>query len=195
MFFLGSRAELVFSASDIVTAAKCEFALLRQLDEKLGRVARLDVEDPMRDRAAKLGDRHELAVLDEFRATYGSWAPGRTGGVAEILEASAMERSVLEAKHAESLDALRSGADVVYQAGFFDGEFHGRSDFLVRQADGRYQVFDTKLARHAKVAALLQLAAYGEQLDKAGFAPADEVTLILGTGEWATFSLPDLLPA
>ncbi|WP_336852443.1 TM0106 family RecB-like putative nuclease [Sinomonas albida] len=195
MFFLGDQTELVISASDIVTAAKCEFALLRQLDEKLGRAPKLTVGDPMRERAARLGDRHEIAVLERFRAQYGPWRPGQPGGVAEIEPAETMERSVLLAKHAESLSALHSGADVVYQAGFFDGVFHGRSDFLVRQPSGRYEVFDTKLARHAKVEALLQLAAYGEQLELAGFEPADQVTLILGTGDWASFSLPDLLPA
>ncbi|MEA5454084.1 TM0106 family RecB-like putative nuclease [Sinomonas sp. JGH33] len=194
MFFLDSQ-ELVFSATDVVTAAKCEFALLRQLDEKLGRVPKLVVEDPMRERASKLGDLHEQAVLEDFRAAHGAWSPGRNGGVAEITEAAVMDRPVLAAKHEESLEPLRDGADVVYQAGFFDGQFHGRSDFLVRQRDGRYQVFDTKLARHAKVEALLQLAAYGEQLAKAGFEPSDEVTLILGTGDRASFSLPDLLPA
>ena len=195
MFFLGDQTELVFSASDIVTAAKCEFALLRQLDEKRGLVPRLVVSDPMRERAALLGDRHERSILEDFKRTYGQPSGGRRGGVVEIAEARTMERDVLEAKHAESLEALRRVADVVYQAGFFDGSFHGRSDFLVRQADGRYQVFDTKLARHAKVEALLQLAAYGEQLALAGFTPSDEVTLILGTGERASFSLPDLLPA
>ncbi|WP_138443148.1 TM0106 family RecB-like putative nuclease [Sinomonas susongensis] len=195
MFFLGGQTEPVLSASDIVTAAKCEFALLRQLDEKLGRVPQLVVSDPMRERAALLGDRYELSILDEFKRRYGMWSPGRRAGVAEIVPAETMEREVLEAKQAESLEALRAGADVVYQAAFFDGRFHGRSDFLIRQADGHYQVFDTKLARHAKVEALLQLAAYGEQLAKAGFPPSDEVTLILGTREEASFSLPDLLPA
>ncbi|MDQ4503079.1 TM0106 family RecB-like putative nuclease [Sinomonas sp. ASV322] len=194
MFILDSQ-DLVFSATDVVTAAKCEFALLRRLDEKLGRVPKLVVEDPMRERASKLGDRHEQAVLADFRAAYGIWSPGTSGGVAEIAEAAEMDRAVLAAKHEESLAPLRDGADVVYQAGFFDGEFHGRSDFLVRQPDRRYQVFDTKLARHAKVEALLQLAAYGEQLAKAGFEPSDEVTLILGTGDQASFSLHDLLPA
>ena len=92
----------------------------------------------------------------------------------------------MQAKHAESIDALRSGADVVFQAAFFDGQFHGRSDFLVRQADGSYAVFDTKLARHAKVTALLQLAAYGDQLLKAGITPDPAVTLVLG----ATVPLP-----
>jgi uncharacterized protein len=195
VFFLDSSTQLVFSASDVVAAAKCEFALLRQLDEKLGLVPKLVVEDPMRARAASLGDRHEKRVLREFRARFGAWEPGRPGGVAEIAEAAVMEQAVLESKHEESLEPLRAGADVVYQAGFFDGHFHGRSDFLVRQPDGRYQVYDTKLARHAKVEALLQLAAYGEQLEKAGFVPSDEVSLILGTNELVSFSLPDLLPA
>ena len=80
----------------------------------------------------------------------------------------------------ESIEALRAGADVVFQAAFFDGQFHGRSDFLVRQPDGSYAVFDTKLARHAKVTALLQLAAYGDQLLKAGITPDPAVTLVLG---------------
>ena len=93
-----------------------------------------------------------------------------------------MDRATLLAKHRESLAALRSGADVVFQAAFFDGQFHGRSDFLVRQDDGSYAVFDTKLARHAKVTALLQLAAYGDQLLKAGITPAPAVTLVLGAG-------------
>ena len=47
-------------------------------------------------------------------------------------------------------------------------------------------MFDTKLARHAKVTALLQLAAYGDQLLKAGITPAPAVTLVLG----ATVPLP-----
>ena len=104
----------------------------------------------------------------------------------DVVPAESMDRAALLAKHCESIDALRSGADVVFQAAFFDGQFHGRSDFLVRQADGSYAVFDTKLARHAKVTALLQLAAYGDQLLKAGISPDPAVTLVLG----ATVPLP-----
>ena len=192
MFFLepevpGTAPDLVYSASDLVVAASCEYQLLRKLDEKLGRAPKAAFEDDeMLKHAAVLGDVHEHKVLDSFVAEFGPWDPATGRGVYDVAPAQSMDRATLEAKHAESVEALRSGADVVFQAAFFDGQFHGRSDFLVRQPDGAYAVFDTKLARHAKVTALLQLAAYGDQLLKAGITPDPAVTLILG----ATVPLP-----
>ncbi|XAS64745.1 TM0106 family RecB-like putative nuclease [Micrococcaceae bacterium Sec5.8] len=192
MFFLepevpGSAPDLVFSASDLVTAASCEYQLLRKLDEKLGRSAKAVFEDDeMLKHAAALGDVHERKVLDGFVRDFGRWDPAAGRGVYDVAEAVAMDRATLQASHRESINALRAGADVVFQAAFFDGQFHGRSDFLVRQADASYAVFDTKLARHAKVTALLQLAAYGDQLLKAGIRTDPAVTLVLG----ATVPLP-----
>ena len=127
-----------------------------------------------------LGDVHEHKVLATFVAEFGTWDPATGAGVYDVVPAESMDRATLLAKHHESIEALRSGADVVFQAAFFDGQFHGRSDFLVRRPDGSYAVFDTKLARHAKVTALLQLAAYGDQLLKAGIRPDPAVTLVLG---------------
>ncbi|MGZ4662248.1 MAG: TM0106 family RecB-like putative nuclease, partial [Arthrobacter sp.] len=177
----GGAQDLVFSASDLVIAATCEYQLLRKLDEKLGRSSKAVFDaDEMLERTAKLGDVHEHKVLDKYLAQFGEWDPAAGRGVYNVAEAEDMDRATLRAKHAESLEALRAGADVVFQAAFFDGRFHGRSDFLVKQAGGAYAVYDTKLARHAKVTALLQLAAYGDQLLQAGLAPDPEVTLILG---------------
>jgi predicted RecB family nuclease len=193
VFFLepevpGSPQDLVFSASDLVIAASCEFQLLRKLDERLGRSPKAVFEDDeMLKHAAVLGDVHEHGVLATFVEEFDDWDPATGRGVYDVVPADAMDRATLLAKHHESIEALRSGADVVFQAAFFDGQFHGRSDFLVRQADGSYAVFDTKLARHAKVTALLQLAAYGDQLLKAGITPAPDVTLVLG----ATVALAD----
>lgn len=183
----GSAPDLIFSASDLVIAAGCEYQLLRKLDEKLGRTPKAAFEDDeMLKHAAKLGDDHEHRVLDSFLAEFGVWDPATGHGVYDVVPAESMDRATLLAKHSESIEALHSGADVVFQAAFFDGKFHGRSDFLVRQPDGSYAVFDTKLARHAKVTALLQLAAYGDQLLKAGITPDPAVTLVLG----ATVPLP-----
>ncbi|WP_442543369.1 TM0106 family RecB-like putative nuclease [Arthrobacter sp. KN11-1C] len=186
MFFLdsvdaGQAQDLVFSASDLVTASTCEYQLLRKLDEKLGLAQKpaFDV-DEMLERTAALGDVHEHRVLDRFVAEFGTWDPVKRTGVFDVVPADAMDRTTLQDKHAESIEALRSGADVVFQAAFFDGQFHGRSDFLVKQPNGSYAVYDTKLARHAKVTALLQLAAYGDQLLKAGITPAPDLTLVLG---------------
>ncbi|WP_247829118.1 TM0106 family RecB-like putative nuclease [Arthrobacter antioxidans] len=187
--------DLVFSATDLVTASECAYRLLRILDEKLGRTPRAQFPvDEMLQRAAALGDVHEHRVLDELVAEHGLWSPGNVSGVYDVEPAASMDRATLAAKHEESLHALRSGAAVVFQAAFFDGVFHGRSDFLVRQDDGAYAVWDTKLARHAKVGALLQLAAYGDQLQAAGIPTADGVTLVLGDRSRSTHRLPDLLP-
>ncbi|QCB98628.1 TM0106 family RecB-like putative nuclease [Arthrobacter sp. PAMC25564] len=177
----GAEQDLVFSASDLVVAASCEYQLLRKLDETLGRSARPEFGvDEMLERTARLGDVHEHKVLDTFLEEFGVWDPASGHGVYDVVPAETMDRATLLAKHHESIAALRSGADVVFQAAFFDGRFHGRSDFLVRRPDGSYAVFDTKLARHAKVTALLQLAAYGDQLLKAGIRPDPAVTLVLG---------------
>ncbi|MBT1004095.1 TM0106 family RecB-like putative nuclease [Paenarthrobacter sp. DKR-5] len=194
----GAHPDLVFSASDLVAAAVCEYAVLRTLDDKLGRGEKLPaVEDKMLERTARLGDAHELRVLEGFVAEYGRWDPAAGRGVYEIEPAAAMTRAALSAKHGQTLTALRAGADVVFQGSFFDGSFHGRSDFLVKTADdggARYAVYDTKLARHAKVTALLQLAAYGDQLQQAGIPTAPTVHLILGDGSSTTHRLADILP-
>ncbi|MDQ1052878.1 putative RecB family nuclease [Arthrobacter sp. SORGH_AS 212] len=200
----GAAPDLVFSASDLVAASECEYRTLRVLDEKLGRSPKAAFPpDEMRVRAGELGDRHEQTVLASLVAKYGTWDASRGAGVYS-LERGNTVRGELQAKHAETELALRSGADVVFQATFFDGEFLGYADFLVNEAagtglPGRYEVWDTKLARHAKVGALLQLAAYGDQLLGMGLDPSPVVTLVLGTrvGEdWlrSSHSLPDLLP-
>lgn len=192
-------ADLVFSASDLVAASQCEYRTLRVLDEKLGRSPKADFPpDEMQARAGKLGDLHEHKVLDSLIAEYGTWDASRGIGVYSV-ERGTTDREDLTSKHLETTLALHSGADVVFQATFFDGEFLGYADFLVKdgpsgEAPGRYAVWDTKLARHAKVGALLQLAAYGDQLINLGLDPAPRVTLVLGNLDRSIHSLADLLP-
>ena len=203
--FLLDDSTPVYSASDLAGAAACEFATLRSMDAKLGRIEPLELTaDAMLERAARLGDAHERRVLQAYRDDFGPWDAATGTGVAEIERPPrglARDRGALEAKHAETVAVLRTGADVVFQAGFFDGRFGGWADFLVRErpAEGPatgpvYAVYDTKLARHAKVTALLQLAAYADQLIAAGFPPASHVHLILGEGSVTDHRLVDLLP-
>ncbi|MBM6621725.1 TM0106 family RecB-like putative nuclease [Micrococcaceae bacterium RIT802] len=193
----GDPAQLVFSASDLVIASECEYQSLYRLDVKLGRHPKPDfADDEMLDRAARLGDVHEQRVLADLLEAHGPWDREHGTGVKLIDKAGpAMDRPGLEALAAETTEALTLGADVVFQATFFDGEFLGFADFIVRDADGRYAVWDSKLARHAKVTALLQLAAYGDQLERLGFAPSPVATLVLGNQRHSDHPMPDLLPA
>jgi len=202
MFLLPTRPDrpdvtgspLIFSASDLVVASECQYRTLRILDEKLGRAQKPGFpEDAMLRRAAELGDAFEHKVLSELVAQHGPWDPATGTGV-KVVERGELSWAALESKREETLAALRGGADVVFQATFFDGSLLGFADFLVRQPDGSYAVWDTKLARHARTSALLQLAAYGDQLEKYGIAVAPVTTLVLGDRTHSNHPMADLLP-
>jgi uncharacterized protein len=94
-----------------------------------------------------------------------------------------------EAAEAATLDAMRGGADVVYQATLFDGRWVGHADFLLRTdrpsrlGAWSYDIADTKLARRLKVPALLQMATYAARLETLqGVAPR---RLVVVTGDKA----------
>ncbi|WEK62174.1 MAG: TM0106 family RecB-like putative nuclease [Candidatus Microbacterium colombiense] len=179
---------VIWSASDLKAAAECEFAWCRAIDAKLGRVPA--VEEPVDAtlaRAALLGDVHEQNVLARYVADLGD-------RVHQIAKVSSIDVAALGSAVTETEDALRSDALVVFQAAFATEEFVGFADFLRRDADGRWRVQDSKLARKARVTALMQLAAYVDQLDRLGIPRSDEVDLILGDNTLSTHAVDDLLP-
>jgi predicted RecB family nuclease len=209
MFVRSSR--VYYSASDLKAAVECEWALMRKLDAKLGRIEAVEeTDDAMLARASILGGEHEARALANYRTTYAE-------GVVEIeTEDARADPEVLRAAQQRTIEALQQGKDVVFQATFFDEPddarigFVGFADFLVkvsaegvstRDPEGRYsttewayQVWDTKLARKARVTALLQLAAYADQLRKLGIPVADDTYLLLGNGEESKHSLKDIEP-
>ncbi|MBP6685585.1 MAG: TM0106 family RecB-like putative nuclease, partial [Leucobacter sp.] len=200
---------LVTSASDLTAASMCEFAFLRRVDAKLGRAVDVPLDDDaMLARAGSLGDAHEERVLGELREQFGPGSLGAPGGVVEIPRPASMDPDALGAVAADTLTALRGQAKVVFQATFFDPAqrvpasgtaepaiaFLGFADFLELRDDGTYEVQDTKLARRAKVTALMQLAAYVEQLERIGVPVAAEATLILGSGERTSHRIADIAP-
>ncbi|UOR00446.1 TM0106 family RecB-like putative nuclease [Leucobacter allii] len=211
----GGGRRLVTSASDLTAASVCEFAFLRRVDARLGRdVAVPPDDDPMLARAARLGDAHEARTLDAYRDGFGAGTAGERGGVVEIPRPGSMGEADLERVAAQTLRALHGGAEIVFQATFFEpaqraaepGDagagaaieigFVGFADFLRRDAasGGAYEVQDTKLARRAKVTALMQLAAYAEQLERLGVPVTPEAELILGDGARSRHRLTDIAP-
>ena len=185
--FVTDDGRVVTSPSDLSTAAHCELAFVRALDARLGRIeAPPHDEDAMLRRAAELGDVHEAAILARYRAG--------GGVVVEIPRPDPRDPGSLAEAVARTREAFASGADVVFQATFFDGELLGFADFIVRRPDGSYQVQDSKLARSAKVTALLQLAAYAEQLERIGVRVHPVVSLLLGDGTSSDHALADVAP-
>jgi len=199
MFVRNDR--VFYSASDLKGAVECEWALMRKLDSKLGRIDAVeDTTDAMLERASKLGGEHEARALDAYKLKF-------PGTVVEIeTEDARADLEILRAAQQRTIEALEGGADVVFQATFFDepeGEqigFVGFADFLVKVSTGStsgeyaYQVWDTKLARKARVTALLQLAAYADQLRRLGIPVSDDTYLLLGSGEKSKHSLKDIEP-
>ncbi|WP_240792220.1 MULTISPECIES: bifunctional RecB family nuclease/DEAD/DEAH box helicase [unclassified Salinibacterium] len=189
------HAVVYTSASDLTAASKCEFAFVRALDVKLGRIEGVALEpDAMLERTSTLGDQHEARVLEQYK---------QQGRVVEIARVNPTEPGALDAAAHDTLEAFRAGADVVFQATFHERDepvdgveiaFLGFADFIVRGHDGRYIVQDTKLARSARVTALLQLAAYAEQLDRLGVPRSDTLELILGDGRHDPHQVADIAP-
>lgn len=200
MRVIAAENRVVWSASDLKLAAECEFAWARALDAKLGRIPAVEEsEDATLARAAQLGDVHERTVLAQYIADLGRASDGGRG-VVELPKVSSADADALAGAVAETERALLSDASVIFQAAFATDEFVGFADFLRRdeprpgETQGRWRVQDTKLARSARVTALMQLAAYVDQLDRLGIPRADEVDLILGDGTISTHGVDDLLP-
>jgi uncharacterized protein len=177
--------QVIYSASDLAAAARCEYALLRSFDARLGWGPAVAAEDDLLARAAKLGGEHEQRHLDEVRQLSDENVvvigrpPYTVAGLTAAAEAT--------------MRAVDRRAPVIYQAAMFDRRFLGFADFLVFDGE-RYRLRDTKLARSVKVEALLQLAAYADTLAKAGVPVAPDVELILGDGAIGSYHVDELLP-
>ncbi|MBV9321228.1 MAG: TM0106 family RecB-like putative nuclease, partial [Mycobacterium sp.] len=183
MFVTGDS--IIYSASDLAAASQCEYALLRHFDARLGWAADVTVDDDLLVRTAALGDEHEQRRLDQLRKEF--------GGEVAVIGRPAYTVASLTAAAEATQRAIADGVPVVYQAAMFDGRFLGFADFLIREGE-RYQVADTKLARSAKVTALLQLAAYADTLARSGVSVAPEAELILGDGAVAHYRVDELVP-
>ncbi len=168
------NGQLTFSPSDLNAFLACVHLTAQQLAVARGQLVKPFRLNPHAELIRAKGDDHEQAYLD------GLIAGGRD--VAEIP----FEFDWVAAARATD-EAIRAGADVVFQACLADGAWRGFADFLERRADGCYEVVDTKLARRARPAHVLQLCFYNEHLARIqGRMPA-AMHVVNGLGERETF--------
>jgi predicted RecB family nuclease len=157
----------VFAATDLVGFLACEHLVGLELAAMAGLVERPIRLDPEIDLIAKRGLEHEARYLADLRRE-GRRVTSIEPGDRNATGAERLER--LRVAAAATAEALRRGDDVLYQATFFDGRWLGLADFLIRVerpsalGSWSYEVVDTKLARHVKSSALLQVCSYVEQL-------------------------------
>ena len=191
----------VISASDLAVFTSCPWRLARLADEKLGKgVSVLAITDPMMDLVARLGLEHEARQLDILTSLMDvaelSYEP------ADPHDADTW-RATIDRARQETLDALSSDTGALFQATLYEEVlpdaplpigFQGFADFIVRQGDV-WEIWDSKLARSAKDHALIQLAAYADQLERLGIALALTVRIVLGDGVHSVHEIQSLRPA
>lgn len=181
--------QLVVSASDLTGFLECEHLSRLSLDVVGGARSKPVSVDPMTGLVAERGMEHERRYADRLRAD--------GLHVVEISPAG-QGRDELFRAQADTLAAMQAGADVVYQASFFDGLWRGHADFLEKRTDRpsrlgswSYDVADTKLARRIKVAAILQMAVYGDLLTTLQGQPPERLIVITGDGRRESFGFAD----
>ena len=170
---------LVYSATDIVGALECRHLAHLERAAVDGHLKRPMRADPVLDRIAQRGLEHEQRFLAELNSD------GRR--VLEIPRDTTLPRAErLVRGRAATITAMREGAEVIYQAVLLEGRRLGYADFLRRVEQPselgpwRYEVWDTKLARHAKASAVLQLSMYSELLRAVQGQAPEEMHLALG---------------
>ena len=174
----------VFSATDLVGYLACEHLTALERAALAGLVDRPDRPDPELDVIRRRGEQHEQRYLAQLEAE-----GRRVVRIDRHEDEGRGDR--LRRQRDETIAAMADGADVVYQATFFDGRWLGYADFLLRVEAQRpeeasvwgpwhYEVADTKLARHVKAGAVLQMCSYVEQLERLQGVPPRDMYVVLG---------------
>src|SRR5439155_25593958 len=181
---------MVLSPSDLTAFLACEQRTALDRLVAFGMLDRPAQDDPELDVLRRRGDEHERGELERLRAE------GRH--VVEISGRGSTPEE-LYAAEAETVAAMQAGADVIFQATFFDGRWRGHADFLLRVEEPSdlgpwsYEVADTKLARRAKPAAVIQLCNYSEHVARLQGRWPDEVEVVTGDGERHRHRVADAL--
>ena len=176
---LAADGTLLLSPSDLSGHLACPHLTNLNLRVQRGELERPRVDDTHGDLIRRKGDEHEAAYLARLEAE------GRS-----IVRIPTYDDEGFDADEARRLteEAIRAGeAEVIYQPYLSDGTWRGFADFLERQPDGTYEAVDTKLARSAKPAHVLQLCFYSEQLGRIQGKLPEHFHVELGTGERETF--------
>jgi uncharacterized protein len=166
---------LIFSPSDLTLHMESPFAswMERFSVECPNRVPAKDDADAMMGLLQDKGGEHEHKVLLELEK--------------EGLSIANIEGST--DKVAATLEAMRSGADIIFQAALAKGSFKGHADFLRKVAgksllgDYHYEVWDTKLSKSLKPYFVIQLCCYAEMLEQAQGRRPENITVVLGNRE------------
>ena len=147
--------EVRFGAGDLVNHLACRY--LTELNTQMaeGVLAAPGDRDTMLDLLQQRGLAHEEGYVQHLE---------ESGCQITRIEGVGLSQTTVDA----TLEAMRSGSEVIVQAALTEGAWGGRADVLRRVdvpsdlGDWSYEVIDTKLARETKCGAILQLSLYSD---------------------------------
>lgn len=166
----------MFSPTSIANFLACQHLTALDRAEAVGEIKRPFFANPSLDLLVKLGLAHEETYLRVL-------ADEQNLDIAKIPSDISWKDATVQ-----TVDAIRRGAQVIYQATFVSDEWHGRADFLTRvdrpSALGQwsYEVVETKLARSTKARAIIQLCFYSDLLSMIQGMIPDYMHVVLGGG-------------
>ena len=172
-------SDLILSATDLSGFVACPHLTTLNRGAALGGPKPPKFDDPSAEVLRQRGLEHEAGLLGTYRE--------EGLAVVEIGEAAGGFPGT-DARARMTLDAMRTGADIIYQGCLFDGRWMGLPDFLRRVehpsdlGEWSYEVVDAKLAREAKVGAVLQITLYSSLLARAQGVEPEHMHLALGRG-------------
>jgi uncharacterized protein len=181
-----TNGRLVLSPTDLNDYVECAHLTTLSREVALGTRRRPHVPEDHADLLRRKGDEHEAAYLAALRAA------GR-----QVVNVVGADRWDFATSARATEEAMRAGAEIIYQATFAAGDWRGRADFLERidqqTALGAwgYEALDTKLARAEKPTYVLQLCFYTEAIASIQGVTPEAMHVLLGIGERRTLRHAD----
>ena len=114
-----SAGKRLYAATDIVNFLECEHLTALDL-QNLETPLQKAVDDEQAELIKDKGFAHEAAYVQKLRGLHASFIDASTAG------------DTREARYAATLQAMRDGVEIIYQATFVDEPFLGYADFLRR---------------------------------------------------------------
>ncbi len=180
----------VYSASDLNEYLECRRLTGLSREVAMHHRAQPSENGATRALIAEKGLEHERRYLSAQRDKYGDHL---------VAFDDAVQSTIADWQNAEAqtIEAMRKGAHLIYQPTFFDGTFLGRADFLRRVAVpsnlGAWsdEVIDTKLALATKAYFLIQLCNYSEHVHRIQGVMPQHGYIVLGSGKERGYRLED----
>ncbi len=190
----------IISPTDLANHLACKHLTWLNLKSLETGISPRKLNDDLLEVLQHYGEEHEAKYLSALKAQLETLKLKVVNLKVPRDKDTAYTLDELKSGMAATVAAMTSGRDALYQPTFYsesDGfGWVGRADFLVAVDEvisslGNYafQPYDTKLARIAKVNALIQLCAYAEQIQGAQGVEPESIHVVTGSEEEGTVSV------